>query len=185
MHPLYGARPSFLRTFASLRSYTPRILTPSCAIISFSKSTICSLYKSMPSARDSTTSTSEKRSTTSPGRKSASPKITRQHVRSSPCITAFLYSQAFFTRIRRNASLISCSASRVSIRMVILDFRLMNPRPIGYPSKSRTMTISPSSTLPITLSISLSKIQSPPALMVRPSPFRKFTTAFGSTCISS
>ena len=88
----------------------------------------------MPRARDSTTSTSENLSITIPGRKSASPKITRQLVMSS--MTFFRYSQAFLTRMVRKVSSISVSMFLVIMRTVNLEFRLINPRPMGYPSKS-------------------------------------------------
>ena len=72
------------------------------AISSFNISTIITLKRSIPRARDSTTSTSANLSTTMPGRKSASPKITRQLEISS--ITFFRYSHAFCTRIRIKSS---------------------------------------------------------------------------------
>ena len=87
-----------------------------------------SFILSMPSASDSTTSTSENLSTTRPGRKSASPKITRQALVS----TVFLrYAQASRTRFSRNASSISCAPSRVIMRTRIFEFWLMKPRPSG------------------------------------------------------
>ena len=128
----------------------------------------------MPRASDSTTSTSENLSITSPGRKSASPKITRQLDIST---VFFLYSQASFTRCFKNSPSISCLLFRVSRRTSILEFRLIKPLPIGYPSKSWITTISPSVKEPMMLSISLSKIHTPPALMVRPSPFFSVTIA--------
>ena len=82
----------------------PRMEMPSFAINSVRVCKIKDLYRSMPSARDCTTSTSENLSTTRPGRKSASPKITRQLPVST---TFFRYSQAFSTRVLRKASSIS------------------------------------------------------------------------------
>ena len=135
---------------------------------------IVSLRRSIPSARDCTTSTSENLSTTRPGRKSASPKITRQ----LPVSTTFLrYSHASRTRCFKNSGLISVRSSLVSIRTVILELVLINPLPIGYPSKSRTRTISPFTKLPMMLAISLSYTQRPPDFRNLPSPFFNVTTA--------
>ena len=166
--------PSFKRTLASLRSYTPRTVMPVSASTFLQASTICSLNRSIPSARDSTTSTSSNLSITIPGRKSASPKIIRQLPVST---TFFRYSHAFFTRMSRNSSSISWSMFLVIRRMRILELVLINPRPIGYPLWSCTRTISPFSKVPITEAISLSKIHIPPAFIVLPSPFFNVTTA--------
>ncbi len=57
--PFQGCMPSCLRTFASLRSYTPRIWMPSSSIASMSRRRIVSFMRSIPIARDCTTSTSE------------------------------------------------------------------------------------------------------------------------------
>lgn len=59
-------------------------------------------------------------------------------------------------RISRNASSISCDASRVSMRMRILEFWLMKPRPSGQPFCSCTVTTAPFLNVPWMLSISLS-----------------------------
>ena len=63
-------------------------------------------------------------SMTMPGRKSASPKMTRQ-LEMSP--TAFLYSQALRILISRNASSITESFFRDIMRTVILERVLMKP----------------------------------------------------------
>ena len=115
---------------------------PSWASSSFSSSTMVTLKRSMPRARDSTTSTSENLSTTSPGRKSASPKTRRQLLVST---TFFRYSQAFFSRMRKKSSLISASGSRVSIRTVSLERRFRKPWPSGQPFSPQTRTRPPSS----------------------------------------
>ena len=180
MKPFTLESPSFVRSFASLRSYTPRILIPSSARISFKKFTIISLNCSMPSARHSTTSTSSYLSITKPGKKSASPKIIRQEEVSTVVLR---YSHAFFTRIFKNASSISWSGFLVIMRIRIFEFWLINPFPIGYPSKSCTVTTSPFLNRPVMVSISLSKIHAPPALMVRPSPFFNVTIALMSALL--
>ena len=146
---------------------------PSSASISIRSSIIFDFSLSMPRARDSTTSTSENLSTTSPGRKSASPNIILQEDMST---VFFLYSQAVLTLSLINSSSI-LSRQRASILTVIFEFVLIKPAPILNPSKSSTLTISPFSNSPSILSISLSKIQAPPALIVRPSPFLSITVA--------
>ena len=173
-NPFTRSMPSCSRTFASLRSNTPRILTPSAARTSSNRRIIVIFILSIPSASDWTTSTSENLSTTSPGRKSASPKIRRQL---DVSVTFLRYSQASCTLFLKNASSISWSIFLVIIRMRILECSLMKPRPIGYPSKSRTSTMSPFSYAPKIEAISLSKIQAPPCFKARPSPFFSVTTA--------
>ena len=149
-------------------------MIPSSARTFLRSSTIVSLKRSIPRASDWTTSTSENLSTTIPGRKSASAKTRRQH----PVSTTFLrYSHASRTRFSKSSSLISTFSSLVIRRTVILELVLMNPLPIGYPSKSWTSTISPFSKFPMTVSISLSKIHIPPDFRSLPSPFFRVTTA--------
>ena len=92
-------------------------------------------------------------------------------------VTFLRYSQASCTLFLRNASSISWSIFLVIMRMRILECSLMKPRPIGYPSKSRTSTMSPFSYAPKIEAISLSKIQAPPCFKARPSPFFSVTTA--------
>ena len=128
----------------------------------------------MPSAKDCTTSTSENLSITSPGRKSASPNTTRQDEVST---VFFRYSHACCNRVRKNASSITVSSFLLKRRTRILELRLINPMPIGYPSKSCTSTRSPFSNVPMILSISLSKIHMPPDFTILPSPFFNVTTA--------
>ena len=133
-----------------------------------------SLKRSIPSARDCTTITSENLSTTRPGRKSASAKI-RRHALVS---TTFLrYSHASRTRCSKSFSSISTFSSLVIRRTVIFEFVLIKPFPIGYPSKSWISTISPFVKLPMIVSISLSKTHIPPDFRSRPSPFFRVTTA--------
>ena len=71
------------------------------------------------------------------------------------------------------------------MRIRIFEFWLINPFPIGYPSKSCTVTTSPFLNRPVMVSISLSKIHAPPALMVRPSPFFNVTIALISALLHS
>ena len=120
--------PSFFLTFASLLSYTPLMFIPSFSRIAFNISTILSLNRSIPSASDCTTSTSENLSITSPGKKSASPNTTRQ----LDVSTVFLrYSHAFSSLSLKNASSISCSVFLVISLTLILEFLFINPFPIG------------------------------------------------------
>ena len=126
---------------------------PSSARTFFNFSRITGFQRSIPRARDSTTSTSENLSTTMPGRKSASPKIRRQLPVST---VVFLYSQAFRTRISIKSSSMTASRFRDMTRTVILERVLMKPCPRKYPSKSTTSTMSPFSKFPEMDSISLS-----------------------------
>ena len=63
-------------------------------------------------------------STVMPGRKSASPKITRQ---AKVSMTAFRYFQAAFTRSYRKAGVMTSPSLRERIRTRMVDFRLMTP----------------------------------------------------------
>ena len=147
---------------------------PSSARTFFRSSIIVSLKRSIPRASDCTTSTSENLSTTIPGRKSASAKISLQ----LPVSTTFLrYSHASRTLFSRNASSISTCSSLVRRRTVILELVFINPFPSGYPSKSCIRTRSPLVKLPMIVSISLSKIHIPPDFRSLPSPFFSVTTA--------
>ena len=116
-------------------------------------STITGFSLSIPSASDSTTSTSENLSMTMPGRKSASPNMTRQLDVST---VAFLYSHAFLTRISIKASSMTVPFFLDSIRTVSLELVLMKPCPRKKPSKSSTDTSSPFWNSPVMASISLS-----------------------------
>ena len=82
----------------------------------------------MPRARDSATSTSANLSTTRPGRKSASPKITRQEAVST---VSLRYCHAARTRFSRNASSITASAFRDRVRTAMVEARLRKPTPRG------------------------------------------------------
>ena len=124
--PLTLSIPSRVRTLASLLSYTPRISMPFSRRISFTFSTISDLNLSIPKASDSTTSTSEYLSITSPGRKSASPNI-RRHAEVSTVLN--LYSTAALTLSSINVSS-TTSVCLLSILTVILDFLLINPIPM-------------------------------------------------------
>ena len=97
-------------------------------------------------------------------------------VSSDTAIRVCQHTISFYFENRRDEYMVD-AAFRETVRIEIIEFRLMNPFPIGYPSKSFTMTISPSSKLPIILAISLSYTQAPPAFNVRPSPFFKLTIA--------
>ena len=132
MKPLNLSIPSRSLTLASLLSYTPRTVIPFSAKTIFSLSTIKGLSLSIPSAKDSTTSTSENLSITIPGRKSASPNISL-HEDVSTVLRR--YSTAALTLCSINASSIFLSCLD-NILTVILDFLLTKPIPIKYPSKS-------------------------------------------------
>ncbi|CUP02193.1 Uncharacterised protein [Flavonifractor plautii] len=84
--------------------------------------------RSMPRARDSTTSTSANLSTTRPGRKSASPKITRQEEVST---VSLRYCQAARTRRSRKSRSMTAPASRDRTRTAMVEARLRKPTPRG------------------------------------------------------
>ena len=144
-------------------------------------SIIISFILSIPNASDSTTSTSLNLSITRPGNPSASPKMSLHEEVST---VSTLYCTASRTSLSIKSLLISTSRCLVIIRTVIFDLVFMKPFPRKYPSKSSTSTISPFSNSPFILSISLSYIQSPPALKLLPSPFFIITSAIFSTCIN-
>ena len=86
-----------------------------------------------PAGEGKTTTTVENLSTIKPGRKSASPKITRQLEVS---VTFLRYSHASRTLFSKNSSSITVFSSLERRRTTILEFVLINPFPSGYPSKS-------------------------------------------------
>ena len=91
--PETGSSPSLARRGDSLRSYIPRTVTPISSSPAQSARYSTSLRRSMPRESICVTSMSPKRSTVTPGRPSASPKMSRQASKSPP-MTRRRYSRA-------------------------------------------------------------------------------------------
>ena len=119
--------------------------TPSSANTSSSTLKITGFKRSMPTESVSATSTSLKRSTTSPGKPSASLNSTRQHDESEP-MTVLRYSHAQATLRFQNARLNASLALRVISRMRILLCFEMRPVPRYDPLRLTTSTRLPLST---------------------------------------
>ncbi len=129
-----------------MRSYRPRIAMPSSASTSSNTGKITGLSCSMPMESVSATSTSLKRSTTRPGKPSASLNSTRQQLASAP-ITVLRYCHAHATLRFQNARSNVSFALRVIKRMRILLFCDNRPVPKYDPLRFTTSTRLPLGTL--------------------------------------